>query len=112
MVFDLLIYDPQGLRVLGGNDNAAGVPVDPVAQGGRKGVLPFGIPLFFLVQVGLNVVDEGVDLLRLIGVDHQTRPLVHQQQILVFVHDVQLGTEHGEKDVFLRGLVKELVVDI
>ena len=48
MVFDLLIYDPQGLRVLGGNDNAAGVPVDPVAQGGRKGVLPFGIPLFFL----------------------------------------------------------------
>ena len=58
MVFDLLIYDPQGLRVLGGNDNAAGVPVDPVAQGGRKGVLPFGIPLFFLVQVGLNVVDE------------------------------------------------------
>ena len=43
-----------------------------------------------------------------------TRPraLVHQQQVLVFVHDVQLGTEHGEEDVFLRGLVKELIVDI
>ena len=48
MVPDLLIDDAQGLGIFGGDDDTAGVPVDAVAQGGGKGVLPLGVPLFFL----------------------------------------------------------------
>ena len=58
------------------------------------------------------MVDEGVDLLRLVGVDHQAGALVHQQQVLILVDDVQLGLEHRQKEIFLIGLVKELIIDI
>ena len=54
-VVDLLVEDTQRLRVLGGDDDAAGVAVDAVAQ--RRGESVFGlrIPLTVLAQVGLNV---------------------------------------------------------
>ena len=58
------------------------------------------------------MVDEGVHLLRLVGVNHQSRPLVDQQQVLVLVHDVHLRLEQCQEHIFLRRLVKELVVDI
>ena len=38
--------------------------------------------------------------------------LVHQQQVFVLVDDIQLGLEHREKEIFLIGLVKELVIDV
>ena len=60
----------------------------------------------------LDVVDEGVDLLCLVGVDHQAGALVQQQQILVLIHDVQAGLEQGQEKIVLPGLVKELVVDV
>ena len=58
------------------------------------------------------MVDEGVDLLRLVGVDHQTGALVQQHQILVLVDDIQAGAEQGEEQIILPGLVEELVVDV
>jgi hypothetical protein len=58
------------------------------------------------------VVEEGVHLLRLVGVDHQSGPLVRQQEVLVLVEDVQPGLEEGEEEVVLPGLVKKLVVDV
>ena len=109
---DLLVDDPQGLGVFGGDDDAAGVAVDAVAQRRGEGVLPPGVPLPLLVEVCLNVVDEGVDLLRLVGVDHQTGALVQQHQILVLVDDIQAGAEQGEEQIILPGLVEELVVDV
>ena len=109
---DLLIDDAQGLGVFGGDDDAAGVAVDAVAQGRGEGVLPPGIPLPLLIQIRLDVVDEGVDLLCLVGVDHQAGALVQQQQILVLIHDVQAGLEQGQEKIVLPGLVKELVVDV
>ena len=109
---DLLVEHPQGLCVLGGHDDAAGVPVDAVAQGGGEGMLVPGVPLLLLIEVGLDVGDEGVDLLVLVGVAEQAGPLVQQQQVLVLVHDVQPGLEHGQEGVVLPGLVKELVVDV
>ena len=62
-----------------------------------------GVPLLFLIEVGLDVGDEGVDVLVLVGVDHQAGPLVHQQDVLVLVDDVQLGLEDGQKGIFRRG---------
>ena len=109
---DLLVEDAQGLRVLGGDDDAAGVAVDAVAQGGGKGVLPLGVPLPLLVEVRLNVVDESVDLLRLVGVYHQPRPLVQQHQVLVLVHDGETGLEKRQEQIVLTGFVEELVVDV
>ena len=86
---DLLIDDAQGLGIFGGDDEASGVAVDAVAQGRGKGVLPPGVPLPFLVKVRLDVIDEGVDLLRLVGVDHQPRPFVQQHQVLILIYDIQ-----------------------
>ena len=103
MGLDLLVHDPQRLGVLGGDDDAAGVAVDAVAQGGGEGVLPLGVPLLLLIEVGLDMVDEGVDLLRLVGVDHQTGALVQQHQILVLVDDIQAGAEQGEEQIILPG---------
>ena len=111
-VADLLVDDPQRLGVLGGDDDAAGVAVDAVAQGGGKGVLPLGVPFPLLVEVRLNVVDESVDLLRLVGVYHQPRPLVQQHQVLVLVHDGETGLEKRQEQIVLTGVVEELVVDV
>ena len=58
------------------------------------------------------MVDEGVDFLRLVGVDHQPGPLVHEKKVLVLVDDAQPGLENGEEEIFLFGLVKELIVDV
>ena len=58
------------------------------------------------------MIDEGVDLLGFVGVDHHAGALVHQQEVLVLIDQIQLGTEHGQKEIFLRGLVKELIIDI
>ena len=109
---DFFVDDAQGLGVFGGDDDAAGVAVDAVAQGRGEGVFPSGVPLPLLIQIRLDVVDEGVDLLRLVGVDHQAGPLVQQQQILVLIHDVQAGLEQRQEKIVLPGLVKELVVDV
>ena len=82
---NLLVHHPQRLGGLGSDDDAAGVPVDAVAQRRREGVLPEGVPLLLLVQVRLDVVDEGVHVLRLIPVYHHARGLVHQQDVFVFI---------------------------
>ena len=95
-----------------GDDDAAGVAVDAVAQRGSEGVLPAGVPLPLLIEVRLDVVDECVHLLRLVSVDHQPRPLVDQQQVLVLVHDVHLRLEQRQEKILLRRLVKEFVVDV
>ena len=84
-VLDLLIHDPQPLGGLGRNDDPTGVPVDAVAQGGGERVFPVGGPLLFLVQVGLDVGEQGVHPLALVGVDHHTGALVHQQDVLVLI---------------------------
>ena len=47
------------------------------------------------------MVDEGVDLFRLVGVDNQPGALVEQHQVLVLIDDVQLGLEEGQEEIFL-----------
>ena len=80
-------------------------PVDAVAQGRGKGVLVPGAPLPLLIEVRLDVVDEGVDLFRLVGVDHQAGALVHQEEVFILIDDAQPGLEDGEEEIFLFGLV-------
>ena len=111
-VLDFLVHDAQGLGGLGGDDDAAGVPVDAVAQGGGEGVFLPGVPLLFLIKVGLDVGDEGVDVLPLVRVDQQAGALVHQEDVLVLIDDVQLGLEDGEEGVLRGGGVEELIVDV
>ena len=111
-VLDFLVHDPQGLGVLGGNDDAAGVPVDAVAQGGSKGVLPIGGPLLLLIKVGLDVGDEGVDPLVFVRMDHHAGALVQEHQVFIFVDDVQLRLEDRQEGVFRGRGLKKLVIDI
>ena len=58
------------------------------------------------------MVDEGVDLLRLVGVDYHAGALVQEEDVFILVQDGQLGLEEGEKQVVLTGGVEELVVDV
>ena len=58
------------------------------------------------------MVDEGIDLLRFVCMDHHAGTLIHQQEIFVLVDNLQPGLKHGQEHVFLRGLVKKLIVDI
>ena len=109
---DLLVKDAQGLGVLGGHDDAAGVAVDAVAEGRSKGVLVPGVPLLLLVEIGLNMGDEGVHLFVLVRVAQQARPFVEQHQVFILIDDVQVGLEDAQKGVLLPGLLEELVVDV
>ena len=97
----LLVDDPQRLGILSGDDDAAGIAVDTVAQCRRKGIFPLGVPLPFLVQICLDVVDEGIHLFRLVGVDHHSLRLVRQQQVLILVHHRQVRLEQRQKQIFL-----------
>ena len=85
VVPDLFVEDAQGLGVLGGDDDAAGVPVDAVAEGGGEGILQAGVPLLLLIEIGLDVGEQGVHPLVLVGVDHQTGALVQQHDLVVFI---------------------------
>ena len=58
------------------------------------------------------MVDEGVHLLRFVGVDHKPRALIQQHEIFILIHDVQAGLKEGEEHIFLPRLVKKLVVYI
>ena len=93
---------PRAAIAMGrGDDDAAGVAVDAVAQRRRKGIFPLGVPLPFLIQICLNVVDEGIHLLRLVGVDHHSLRLVRQQQVLILVHHRQPVLKQRQKQIFL-----------
>ena len=58
------------------------------------------------------MVDEGIDLFRLVGVHHQPRPLIQQHQVFILIHNGQAGFEQRQEQIILTGLVKELVVDV
>ena len=112
-VLDLLVHDPQGFCGLGGDNDAAGIPVDSVAQGGCEGVFLPGPPFPLLIQVGLDVVDEGPAVFRTVmGMNGKSGPLIHQQDVFVLVDDVQLGRCYCQVGIVLPGLVEKLVVDV
>ena len=81
-------------------------------RAGVKECSSLGVPLLLLIEVGLDVGDEGVHLLVLVGVAQKAGPLVEQHQVFVLIDDIQLGLEHRQKGVVLPGLVKKLIVDI
>ena len=59
------------------------------------------------------MVNEGPSIFRaVVRMDRKARPLVHQQDVLVFVYDVQLGGCHRQVGIVLPGLVEEFVVDV
>ena len=112
-VLNLLVDDPEGLGGFCGDDDAAGIPVDPVAQGGGEGVFLPGPPFPLLIKIGLDMVDEGFAVFRaVVGVDGQSGPLVYKKNVVVFIDDIQLGIGNGQIGIVLPGLIEELVVDI
>ena len=58
------------------------------------------------------MVDQRVDSLRLVGMDHQSWPLVRQEKVFVLVNNIQVWLKNGEEEIFLFGLVKELIFDL
>ena len=72
-----------------------------------------GAPVALGVEVRLNVVDEGFSVLGpVVGVDGHAGPLVHQQDVLILVDDLQLRGRDGQVGVVGPGAVEELVINI
>ena len=72
-----------------------------------------GPPFPLLVQVGLDLIDEGPAVLRtVVGVNRQPRALVHQKNVFILVDDIQLGGSHRQVGIVLPGGIEELVVDV
>ena len=88
-VFDLLVQDAQRLGGLGGDDDAAGVAVDAVAERGREGMFFAGTPFTLGVEVGLNVVDERLAVLRaVVRVDGLAGLFVDEEDVLIFIYNI------------------------
>ena len=112
-ILDLLVHDAQSLGGLGGDDDAAGVPVDTVAQGGGKGVLLPRPPFALGVEIGLDMVDERAAVFRaVVRVDGLARLFVDQQDVFILIDDVQLRRGDGQIGIFFFGGIKKLVVDV
>src|SRR5699024_5575667 len=112
MVFDLVVHDAQRLGGLGGDDDAAGVAVDAVAQGGDKGGLVPRVPLAGLGQIGLDVGDERVRAAALVGVDDHAGLLVRQKDIVILVQNLHARDRNFLKGHLLGRPFKKLVVDV
>ena len=112
-VLDLLVEDSQSLRIFRGDDDAAGIAVDSVAQGGGKGVLLQRPPFALGVEIGLDMVDERAAVFRaVVRVDGLARLFVDQQDVFILIDDVQLRRSDGQIGIFFFGGIKKLVVDV
>ena len=59
------------------------------------------------------MVDEGAAVFgAVVGMDGQAGALVHQQDVLILVDDVQLGIGDSQEGVVLSGLVEKFVIDV
>ena len=111
-LLDLVVQDPERLGVFRGDDDAASVPVDPVAEGGGEAVLRLGIPLTLQAQIGLDVGDQGVPAPVPGAVAEDAGLLVGQEDVLILIDDVQPGRGDLQMGVVLGGLFEKLVVDV
>ena len=112
-ILDLLVQNAQCLRVLCGNDNAAGIAVDAVAQGRCKGVLLSGPPLAVGVEICLNVIDQRFAVFRAVMRMHGLPGLfIDQQEIFVLIDDMQFRRGDGQISIFFFWGIKKLVVDV
>ena len=111
-VADFLVEDAQCLGVFRGDDEAACVAVDAVAQSRGEGIFLSGPPFALLGEIGLDVGDEGVVIPRPRGMAQHPGLLVRQQDVPVLVHHGQAGGAHLEVRIFLPGFLEKLVVDV
>ena len=87
---ELLIQDPQCFRRFGGYHNAAGIPIDAVDQRGCKARLPGRIVSPFFIEIPLYAKQEGVAVFLFVRMHQQAGFFVQQQQIVVFIDNIQL----------------------
>ena len=59
------------------------------------------------------MVDEGAAVFRAImRMDRQAGALIHQQDMVILIHNVQLGGCHRQEGIILPGFLEKLIVDI
>ena len=107
---DLCVHRAQRLRRFGEDHDAAGHPVDAVAQ--RRGKARARPPLALLVEIRLRMGQQRMHLLALVRMADEARALVKQ-------HDLRVLIENGELRMYLRvervlalGRFKEAVLDV
>ena len=108
---DPLVHIPQRCGVFGGDDHAAGVPVDTIAKRRGKGLLGGGIVFALAIKIGLDMQNERV--LSPVGVlVHQhAGALVENHQIFIFKHNRKLGADGAKRaGIALIGRVEKFVL--
>ena len=89
-VLQLVVENAQGRGGFGGDDDAAGVPVDPVDQGGGEAVFRRRVVFPFFIEIPLYPKQEGVAVFLFVRMHQQAGFFVQQQQIVVFIDNIQL----------------------
>ena len=88
-ILDLLVHDPEGFGVFCCNDNAAGVPVNTVAEGGGKGMLLTGLPFPLGIEISLNMVDEGASVFcAVVRMNCHTGLFIHQKNVFILIYNI------------------------
>ena len=95
VVLDLFVHHAKRFGVLCRDHDATRVSVDSVAERRGKGLLLLGIVLTLLIQIRLDVHDQGVLFCTVILMHEHTGALVAQNDIVVLIDDVKLGRDTG-----------------
>ena len=95
---------PQCCGSFGGDDNSAGVAVQPVAERWCKTLFLRRTVCAGIVEIVEDAVDEGVRCLPVVAVYHQPHRLAHQEYLLVLEQDVQLCRRLQKFGRFCPGL--------
>ena len=106
----LVVENSQSFGSFGGDNDAAGVAVYSVAESGSEGVFLARSPFTLLVQIILNVGNEGVVIVGTRAVAEHAGFLIGQQDMLILVDYVYFGRGYLQVCVLLAGLFEKLVV--
>ena len=90
-VLYLLVQDTQAGGIFGRQHKSCRVAVNAVAQGGHKAVFGFRVIFAAVVKAAQNAVDQGVHHFLVVLVYDKALGFVYQQNVFIFVNDVQFG---------------------
>ena len=112
VLLDLVVQDAQRLGGFRGDDDAAGVAVNAVAERRSERSRVLRVPRARLIEIRLNVGDERVGVALFVRVHDHARRLVCEQDILVLVDDGEARRLDAAERLFLAHGFEVFVVDV
>ncbi len=90
------------------DNNAAGVAVKPVAECGRKSVLPFWSILPLFVQIIQNLVDKRIPVGAFFRMAQKPRRLGNHKDIIILIDDAEMSFCRSKRFFLCKGIYRFL----